>query len=168
MPLFSGTIGTGLPGSGPLTISQLPGIAGSGTSDAGLGGAYQFAFATLNGGTTPDTLYIADNFNDGIDKYSLVSGSWVLNGEIGAFASGGATCAGAESAVPPAEPISGGEELYASLPGHIYSFFDSTGYNSPTLPSTPAPFVAVPTLTNVATASQTKAPRIEFVLQQRS
>ncbi|HEY2589541.1 MAG TPA: hypothetical protein VGI81_27590, partial [Tepidisphaeraceae bacterium] len=170
-----GTIGTGLPTSGgPYTISQLPGIVGSGTSGQGLGGAYEFAFATLNpGDTSPDTLYVADNFNDGVDKFSLVNGSWVLNGEIGAFGSGGNVLAGITGVV--AQPVAGGEQLFISSAGSsgtagtIYSIVDPYGYNSAGGTAGTqggGVFSATPPLTVVATAATNEAFRgIEFVPQ---
>lgn len=170
-----GTLGTGLPTSGgPLTITQLSGIVGSGTSGAGLGGAFEFAFATLNGGTTPDTLYVADNFNDGVDKFSLVNGSWVLNGEIGAFASGGANVLAGISGIV-AEPTTGGEQLFISSAGSsgtagtLYTITDPYGYNSAGGSIGTAAggiFSANPPLTALATAATNEAFRgIGFVPQ---
>ncbi len=154
-----GALGSGLPTSGAQTLTQLSGITDSSTSGAGLGGPYEFAFATLNGGSTPDTVYIADNFNDGVDKYSLVSGNWVINGEIGAFGSGGNVLSGVTGVV--AEPVAAGEEIYITLPGKIYSIVDPFGYNSAGASqggtAAGGVFSSTPPLTTVASAATNEA-----------
>lgn len=65
------SVGTGIPTSGPATISVLPGLPNT-TGPS----AYDFWFAD------PQTLYIADDrvvlSNGGIHKYSLVAGTWTL------------------------------------------------------------------------------------------
>lgn len=70
------TVGTGLPTTTGQAITNIPGFPTSGSP-------YQFQFfdmdATVAG---PDVLYVADD-GAGIQKYSLVSGNWVLNGTIG-------------------------------------------------------------------------------------
>jgi hypothetical protein len=122
------SVGTGLPTTAGQTATELPGVAFSGTSGAGVGYSREFAFATLNGGSAPDTLYVADNYNDGIDKLSLVNGSWVLNGEIGAYGSDGNVLAGVTGVV--AEPVAGGEQLFISTANKIFTITDPYGYNS--------------------------------------
>ena len=81
--LTLGSVGTGIPTTTGQTITNLTGLPAAGsTLDANA-----YLFAHLNGaGTSPDTLYITDTVsNTGagqIDKYSLVSGSWVQTGSI--------------------------------------------------------------------------------------
>jgi hypothetical protein len=132
-----GNVGTGLPTSGPLTISQLNGITDSSTSGSGYGGGYEFAFVNQTGGSTPDTLYIADNYNDGVDKYSLVNGSWVLNGEIGAYVAGSNSILTGITGVA-AEPVAGGVQLFITTgtlgsntsTGVLYTAVDPYGYDN--------------------------------------
>src|SRR5262249_45589087 len=132
-----GTVGTGLPTTSGQTITSLPGFPTS------TGSAYGYYFADLSSSVSGyDTLYVADDAA-GIQKYSLVSGSWTLNGTIGSstnavrgltgFVSGGnvtlfATTGGGAAA--------GG--------GTLYSVTDSAGYNA--TPSTT-------TLNSIATAA---------------
>ena len=71
-----GTVGTGLPTTAGQTITNLPGLP----VDVDPG---QFVLLDLNAGVAgPDVLYFTED-NDGIVKYSLVSGSWVSNGAVG-------------------------------------------------------------------------------------
>jgi hypothetical protein len=71
-----GSVGTWLPTTGGQTVTNLPGFP-----DTVLPG--QFALLDLNVGIAgPDVLYFSDDDN-GIEKYSLVSGNWVFNGAIG-------------------------------------------------------------------------------------
>ncbi|MDW8311016.1 MAG: hypothetical protein RMK20_16715, partial [Verrucomicrobiales bacterium] len=49
-----GAVGTGLPTSGPVTTTSLPGLPTSG------GGPYAFVLLNLTGGPNLDTLYVAD------------------------------------------------------------------------------------------------------------
>ncbi len=84
--LVLGTVGTGTPTTAGRTDhaacpSTQP-ISGSGAP-----GANGYFLAHLNGaGTAPDTLYITDTVANSaagqIDKYSLVSGSWVPSGSF--------------------------------------------------------------------------------------
>lgn len=118
-----GTVGTGLPTTTGQTITNLSGLPVTGTPG-------QFAFVDLDAGVAgPDVLYFTD-VNAGINKYSLVAGSWVSNGIVGtatddyrgltAKVSGTtvtlfATRTGANSV-----PIEGGE---------VVSLADASGYN---------------------------------------
>jgi len=75
------TVGSGTPTTSGQTITNLPGYPTATTSP------YGFFFADLNSGVAGvDTLYVADDngapSTGGIQKYSLVSGSWVANGSI--------------------------------------------------------------------------------------
>ena len=84
-----GTVGSGLPTTSGQTITNLPGFATS------TGSPYAFFFADLDAGVTGvDTLYVADDSatasGGGIQKYSLVSGTWTANGVL-ASSSGTAT-----------------------------------------------------------------------------
>lgn len=71
-----GTVGTGTPTTAGQTITNLPGLPVN--IDPG-----QFVLLDLNPGIAgPDVLYFTED-NNGIQKYSLVSGTWVLNGTLG-------------------------------------------------------------------------------------
>ena len=78
-----GAVGVGLPTTAPdgttLPITNLPGFSTS------TGDPYGFFFATLNGGSGPDTLYVADD-TIGITKYTLGGGSWAASGTVGTSA----------------------------------------------------------------------------------
>lgn len=71
-----GAIGSGLPTTAGQTITNLPGFPITGSP-------YGFFFADLNAGVAGvDTLYVADDTPGTIQKYSLVTGTWVANGTI--------------------------------------------------------------------------------------
>lgn len=81
-----GTVGSGLPTTSGQTLVNLPGFPTSGT----VNGAQPYSFLFLAvGSSTPNVLYVSDAANafqptgtDGVEKWSLVSGSWVNNGFI--------------------------------------------------------------------------------------
>src|SRR5207253_4005255 len=68
-------VGTGTPTTGPQTMTRLPGL-----TDATNPSSYAFFFANLSGGAGFDTLYVADDSANAIQKFSLVSGSWTATG----------------------------------------------------------------------------------------
>jgi hypothetical protein len=71
-----GTVGTGTPTASSQTISALPGNP----SSSNLVNGFFFAdLSTIVSGV--DTLYVAYN-SDGLEKFSLVGGTWVSNGII--------------------------------------------------------------------------------------
>jgi hypothetical protein len=128
-----GTVGTGLPTTTGNTTTNLPGLPIVTNDTAGvIAGPYAYAFATLNGGSTPDTLYVADNGNGPvatagtIDKFSLVSGSWTLTGTVAEFGLTGLL----------AEPTANGEQLFVSTPTTLFSLTDTSGFDG-TLSGTP-------------------------------
>ena len=67
-------VGSGTPSSAPQATSPIAGYPPTNSPEG-------FFFTTLNGGAGPDTLYIADE-GAGIQKWSLISGSWQLNNTI--------------------------------------------------------------------------------------
>ena len=83
---------------------------------------YQFALLTLSGG---DVLYIADDATNGaitergIQKYSLVSGTWVYNGSI--YAAGVRGLTGINSGDTVA--------LFGTSPKNLYGAVDINGWN---------------------------------------
>ncbi len=73
-----GTIGTGMPTTLGQTITNLPGFPTSSTSP------YGYVLLDQSSAVAGvDVLYIASDDLAGISKYSLVSGNWVFNGNIG-------------------------------------------------------------------------------------
>ncbi len=139
-----GTVGTGLPTTAGAVVTALPGIPTmSGVAPTGGDPAspYGFFFAHLNGTADvgPDTLYIAQDGNNfvggSVEKFSLVSGTWVENGSVAADNIRGLS--GAVNA-------DGSVTLYATgtsaTSGDLITFTDSSGYNG-TLTATPTVLV---------------------------
>lgn len=118
-----GSVGPGTPTTGGQTTTNLPGFPITGAPEA-------FFFANITGGTV---LYVADDAA-GIEKFSLVSGSWVANGTAGT---------GTDLYNGLTGTVSGGTvTLYATRKAsEIASLVDSSGFNaalsgSPTLVAT--------------------------------
>ena len=122
-----GTVGSGTPTTSGQTITNLPGFPTSTGSPQG------FFFAHLNPNTAGvDTLYVADDNatgTGGIQKYSLVGGTWTASGIIGSAAglrgltgvflpSGGGTILG------------GSVKLFATGSTTLFTLTDSSGYNA--------------------------------------
>ena len=126
------TVGSGTPTTSGQTITNLPGYPTATTSP------YGFFFADLNAGVAGvDTLYVADDNGaggtGGIQKYSLVSGSWVANGSI-ANTTGLRGLTGV---------VNGSNvTLYTTNPSTLLAVTDTTGYNA----------TITGTLTSIATA----------------
>lgn len=111
-----GTVGSGLPTTGGQTITSLPSFP------AATGSPYQFFLADLSSSVAGvDTLYVADD-TAGIVKYSLVGGSWVSNGTIGA---------GSDAYRGLTASVNGNTvTLFATGNGlNLVSLTDTTGYN---------------------------------------
>jgi hypothetical protein len=70
-----GAVGSGLPTTSGQTITALSGTSGTSPS-----GPYAFVQLTLGNGSLPDTMYVADDGNSSVEKWSLESGSWVETG----------------------------------------------------------------------------------------
>lgn len=130
-------IGTGLPTTGPQTVSLLPGPVDGGTGAS----PYAFYFADLDA-TVPgvDVVYVADDratVAGGIQKWSLVAGTWVLNGTI----------TGTTVALRGLNGSSTGTtvSLVATSATALYALSDNTGYN--VAPSTTVLPAAIATAT---------------------
>ena len=135
------TVGSGTPTTGLQTITNLPGFPIS------TGSPYAFFFADLDG-TVPgvDTLYVADDAI-GIQKYSLVSDSWTLNGVVGVDADDYRGLTGAVSGTTVRLYATRKGSFDADGGGELVSLVDDTGYNGT--------ITAVPTL--LATAATNMA-----------
>ena len=122
-------VGTGLPTAPPQAVTLLPGFPGTAAGSS----PYAFYFADLSAAVAgADVVYVADDrstADGGIQKWSLVAGSWVLNGTVG-----GAAAAGLRGL---AGTTSGGVvSLLASGSGGLFFVTDNAGYNA--APSTAA------------------------------
>lgn len=111
-------VGSGLPTTTGQTMTNLPGYATTG------GNPLQFFMVRLNSSDTVNMLYIADNGQ--LKKFSLVSGSWVANGIIGATNDKFRGLTGT---------VSGSDVILYALRrndngGEIIKFTDNTGYNA--------------------------------------
>ena len=122
-------VGTGLPTTAGQSVTTLPGFP----STVAGASPYAFYFADLST-TVPgaDVVYVADdrtNGSGGIQKWSLVAGSWVLNGTIGGSAT--AALRGLNGRISGTDVT-----LVASGNGGIFLVSDNAGYN--VAPSTAA------------------------------
>jgi hypothetical protein len=115
------TVGGGTPTTAGQVLTNLPGFPTT------TGSPYGYVFADLDD-TVPglDTLYVADDSLNAIQKYSLVTGSWTLNGSITANAVRGLTALVSGTTV----------SLFATTGGNtgtgggsLYAYSDATGYN---------------------------------------
>jgi hypothetical protein len=118
-----GTVGTGLPTTGLQTLSQLNGIP------AATGSPYGYFMADLDGAPGVDVIYVADDGANALRKYSLVAGTWTLNGTIGVDADDyrGITGSVNGTTVTLYCTIKGGSG--ATGGGQIISLTDASGYN---------------------------------------
>jgi hypothetical protein len=107
-------VGTGTPTTSGQTTTNLAGFPTTGSP-------YQVAFANLNTNVSGfDTVYVADD-TGGIQKYSLVGGSWTLNGTITAASVRGLTLS--------VDANTGAVSLFGTTAGALYYFQDTTGYD---------------------------------------
>ncbi|OJW82468.1 MAG: hypothetical protein BGO69_17630 [Bacteroidetes bacterium 46-16] len=133
------TVGTGLPTTTGQTITNIPGPV--------LSSPYQYFFADLSE-TVPgvDVLYVADDAI-GLVRFSLVGGSWVQDGVIGAAADKFRSVAGSvdrSTGTMTLYAVGGFDGNATGNGGNIYSFTDNMGY-------APLTFTA-PALTTLVTA----------------
>ena len=150
-------VGTGLPTTASQAQTLLPGFPTGGTTST-TASSYSFLFTDQSTAVAGnDVLYVADDGSAtapaGIQKWSLVSGTWVLNGTIGtatgttAVAVRGLTGSQAGSTVT----------LVASSNTGLYTLTDNAGYNvTPSTATLPAA-LAIP-VTNTAFRGVALAP----------
>ncbi len=120
------TIGSGLPTTAGQTITNLPGF------ETNTGSPYSFAFFDLTNTVAGlDTLYVADDAA-GIQKWSLVGGTWTLNGTIVPKSPTGANDFTRGLIGTASSPPAGGQlvTLFSTSPGFLHKVTDPTGYNS--------------------------------------
>ena len=70
------TVGAGLPTTATQTLTNLP------FSPAAPVEPYAYSLLTLGLGSSPDTLYVADNTAGAVLKYGLSGGAWVAEGSV--------------------------------------------------------------------------------------
>ncbi len=156
------TVGSGLPTTAGQTLSMLNGENFSGSSGAGVGYSREFAFATLNGGAAPDTLYVVDAYNSGIDKLSntgtAASPNWVFTGEIGSSSTNTGLLSTATGIA--VRPVVGGEQLFITTKAALFTITDPYGFNSNGSSAGTSPggvFSSTPQLTTLATPAANEA-----------
>jgi hypothetical protein len=110
------TVGSGLPTTAGQTIANLP-------FSAAPKQPFQYAFLTLGLGSTPDTLYVADNEAGAVVKYGLSGGTWTKEGSVTVTGVSGLTANDANGTVTIFATNSGSE----GKAGTIYSITDSSG-----------------------------------------
>jgi hypothetical protein len=141
-PRFS-AVGTGTPITTGQTLTAMPGLPGIATPG-------QFVLLDLSGGVAgPDVFYYTDNSN-GLRKYSLVAGSWLLNGSVGSGVDdykGLAAIVNGTSVTLIATRI--GSNNNTTGGGELVSLVDASGYNGA--------FSGTPTLIATAATNNTKA-----------
>ncbi|MFN7769490.1 MAG: DUF11 domain-containing protein, partial [Planctomycetaceae bacterium] len=134
-----GTVGSGLPTTGGQSFTNLPGFPTDASSSP-----YGFYLADLSASVPgEDTLYVSDDSAFALRKYSLVGGSWTLNGTIGTSTDQyrGLTGVAAGSTVTLYATRKGGSGSTGG--GELVRLDDSSGYNAgfsgtPTLLATAA------------------------------
>jgi hypothetical protein len=142
-------IGTGLPTAAGQAVALLPGFStASGPSP------YAFYFADLSTAVPGlDVVYVTDDApTGGIQKWSLVNGTWTLNGTIGGSTT--ALLRGLAGTTSSATTV----QLFASGSGGLYSVADNAGYNAaPGTTTLPAPLVVPGTNTSFRGVALTPA-----------
>jgi hypothetical protein len=133
-PYGIAAIGTGLPTTAGQTAARLPGFPIKPSMN-------QFAFADMDPGVPGvDVLYVADQSSSGggLEKYSLVGGTWVSNGTIGTEADGyvGLTIKVSANTVTIFATRNGSNTSNNTGGGDLVSLTDNSGYNG-TLSGTP-------------------------------
>jgi len=110
-----GAVGGGLPTTAGQTTTSLPGLP------TGAGSSNGVFFADLSAAVPGlDTLYIADDSANQLQKYSLVSGAWTANGTVAAGTARGLTGIVDGTTVT----------LFGTTGGTLFKFLDATGYNA--------------------------------------
>jgi hypothetical protein len=116
-------VGMGLPTDTGQAVAVLPGFPGSTPGSS----PYGFYFADLSDAVPGvDVVYVADDRSTGggIQKWSLVGGSWVLNGTIAGSAS--ASVRGLAGSISGKTTVA----LAATSSNGLFFLSDNTGYNT--------------------------------------
>lgn len=136
----------------PTSSGQTPVLIAADSSSSA--SPYDFYFTSLTGAGAPtgiNTLYVADSTTGStaaagsILKYSLVGGTWTLNGSVNIP---GGTGAVADEITGLAGTTAGAvADLYSSSPTNIYSYVDASGYDAAPSATTPLSIATAPTNT---------------------
>jgi hypothetical protein len=116
-PTGVSTVGTGTPTTSGQTMTLLPGQSTGSANES-------FAFADLNGSSTPNTLYVADT-TAGIEKFSLEGSSWIETGSISGSNIEGITVSVVNSSTVDIFATSSGT---LGTSGTLYGAVDSSGF----------------------------------------
>ncbi|MCW2497139.1 MAG: hypothetical protein JWQ77_3063, partial [Jatrophihabitans sp.] len=132
------TVGTGLPTSGSANaVTNLNFGSGAPVQP------YAYSLLTLGSGSTPDTLYVAENNNGTVTKYTLQAGTWTAHGSVAVGAVTGLTANDDNGTVTIYASTSGAN----STAGTLYSITDSSGLGG----------TLTGTATQIATAASNEA-----------
>lgn len=147
-------VGTGLPTGAGETTTRLPGL-----NDTDCPSSYGFFLADLTPSVAGvDTLYIADDGNGALTKWSLVSGTWTKNNTIGVNTDDYRGLAGKVEGTT--------VTLYAILAGStIVSLVDDAGYNA-NMTGTPATVATAATNTAIRGIAFAPESEIELLLTE--
>jgi hypothetical protein len=132
-----GKMGSGLPSTKGQTITGLPFEPPEKTPEE----PYGYSLLTLGLGSTPDTLYVADNKRSEVVKYGLSGGKWVEHGAVEIPA---------ELTGVTANDVGGAVTIYATSSGAsgkkgtLYRISDVSGVNG-TLSGIPVEIATAPT-----------------------
>ena len=122
-------VGTGLPTTATQAATLLPGFATPANTTQATLSPYAFILTDQSTAVAgPDVLYVVDDgalaaANGGIEKWSLVGGTWVLNGLITATANPGLRGLAGSATGSTAT-------LLATSSGSLYVVTDNAGYNA--------------------------------------
>lgn len=145
-----GTLGTGTPTTTGQTFSNFNGVPVQYPGTTTNTSPYQFFLADLSA-TEPglDVLYIADDNSavngGGVQKYSLVSGTWVANGVANMTASSSTAITGFRGLT--GSVTAGSVALYTATGSTLYSLTDASGYNNTITPNILVQIATAPTNT---------------------
>lgn len=129
------TVGTGLPTTTGQVATEVAGIPVSSTAGTAVNGPTSFFVTSL--GTTGDTIYVADNGNGAIEKFSFSAGTFTLAGTAALAGITGIT----------GRTVAGTEQIFATTAAGLFLLSDASGAGG-TLTGTP---------TSIATAGTNEA-----------
>jgi hypothetical protein len=111
------TVGAGLPTTATQTLANLP------FSPAAPVEPYAYSLLTLGLGSSPDTLYVADNTAGAVLKYGLSEGTWIAEGSVAVPSVTGLTANDADGTVTLYATSSGS----SGTAGTLYEITDASG-----------------------------------------
>jgi DNA/RNA endonuclease G (NUC1) len=166
------TVGSGTPTTSGQTMTQLPGLP---TTTATINGYF---FADLDGTAGVDTLYLADETANAVQKWTLASGTWTLTGSVAVPSARGLAGSVAGTTVTlfatsggggtPVVKITDASGYNVALSGTATTIVATAGTNKAFrgiafAPAAPATFPTVSSINRV-TASPTNAASVDFTV----